>query len=582
MRSETMQKLSLGAKNFTAVVFAAASGVLTAQVDSGAIIAEGAIFKPVVARKGMVSTAEANATRVGLDILKKGGNAVDAGVAVGMTLAVTLPRAGNIGGGGFMIVHDRKSGKTVALDFREKAPKAASRDMFLDEAGNADPNKSRFSYLASGVPGTVRGLALATEKYGTMKWADLLAPAIRLAEEGFPVYPDLASSLALTLGRKRFNEEARKAFTRTNGTLYQSGDLLKQPDLARSLRLIAEDPDAFYTGPIARKMAGEMKKEGGMITMDDLESYQAVSRQPLLGNYRGYTVASMPPPSSGGVHLVQMLNILERFPLRDWGHNTAKTVHHVTETMRLAYADRSKHLGDSDFVEVPLKGLISEAYADHLRKKINPTTATPSTSIGPGRPQDYESDETTHFSIIDGEGNAVSCTYTLNFSYGSGIMIPGTGILMNNEMDDFSAKPGVPNAFGLIGGEANAVAPEKRMLSSMSPTIVLKDGEPFLVTGSPGGSRIITTTLQVIMNVIDHDMNPAEADAAVRFHHQWYPDALRVERGFPGDTKDLLEAMGHKVRVEGSIGASQTILRVGGVLYGSSDPRRSSGAVLGD
>lgn len=552
-----------------------------AQIDPGAIVADEAIYRPLVAEKGMVSTAEATASRVGLEILRKGGNAVDAGVAVGMALAVTLPRAGNLGGGGFMLIHDQAKGQTMALDFREKAPGAAERDMFLDAEGNADPEKSRFSHLASGVPGTVRGLALAAENYGSMPWADLLAPAIRLAEEGFPVYPDLASSLALSLRRGHFNEEARRTLTKKNGERYEVGDLLRQPDLARSLTLIAEDPSAFYTGPIARKIAREMTSRGGLITEEDLARYEAVVRKPVTGRYRGYTVASMPPPSSGGVHLVQMLNILEGFPLGKWGHNTAKTVHHVAETMRMAYADRSKHLGDSDFVDVPLAGLTSAEYANQLRATIDPKKARPSSEVGPGHPGKVESDETTHFSIIDEAGNAVSCTYTLNFSYGSGIMIPGTGILMNNEMDDFSAKPGTPNAFGLIGGEANAIAPEKRMLSSMSPTIVLKDGEPFLVTGSPGGSRIITTTLQVIMNVIDHGMNPAEADAAVRFHHQWYPDELRVERGFPGDTRALLEVRGHEVRTGRAIGATQTILQAKGLLYGSSDPRRSSGAVVG-
>lgn len=563
------------------VLSTALHSILPAQIDTGAIIADGTIFKPVVAEKGMVSTAEALATQVGLDVLREGGNAVDAGVAVGMALAVTLPRAGNIGGGGFMIIHDAESDETVALDFREKAPKAAFRDMFLDEDGNADPQKSRFSYLASGVPGTVRGLALAAEKYGSKSWKDLVEPAIELAEEGFTVYPDLESSLQTTIGRKRFNKPAYQTFTKRNGKLYKAGDTLKQPDLAKSLKLIAKDPDAFYTGAIAEKIAKDMEKNGGMITLDDLASYQPAIREPITGKYRGYTIKSMPPPSSGGVHIVQMLNILEPFPLGEWGHNTAKTVHHITETMRLAYADRSKHLGDSDYVDVPIEGLTSAAYAKDLRSKINPLKATPSTEIGPGTPQGYESDETTHFSIIDKDGNAVSCTYTLNFSYGSGIMIPGTGILMNNEMDDFSAKPGVPNAYGLIGGEYNAVEPGKRMLSSMSPTIVLGEDGVFLVTGSPGGSRIITSALQVIMNVIDHGMNPAEADSAVRFHHQWYPDMLRVERGFPGDTMRLLKEMGHDVQVRTTIGATQTILRSEDVLYGSSDPRRSSGAVLG-
>lgn len=553
-----------------------------AQEDAGAIISDEAIFKPVVGRKHLVATAEERATWVGLEILRAGGNAVDAGVAVGAALAVTLPRAGNLGGGGFMIIHHRASGETVALDFREKAPAAAHREMFLDEDGRADPGKSRFSYLASGVPGTVRGMAEAAGKYGTMSWTELLAPAIRLAEEGFAVDPAFASSLNTVIKRTHLNEEALRTFTGEEGEPYEEGDLFRQPDLARSLKIIAQDPEAFYRGSLAGRIADEMARGGGLITREDLVAYEPVWRKPVTGRYRGFTVASMPPPSSGGIHLIQMLNILEAYPLGEWGHNTAKTVHHVAETMRLAYADRSRHLGDTDFVEVPVDGLTSEGYAAALRKTIDPLRARPSEEVAPGVPQKYESDETTHFSVIDGDGNAVSCTYTLNFSYGSGIMIPGTGILMNNEMDDFSAKPGVPNAFGLIGGEANAIAPGKRMLSSMSPTIVLKNEEPFLVTGSPGGSRIITTTLQVIMNVIDHGMNPAEADAAVRFHHQWYPDVLRVERGFPGDTRRLLEAMGHPLRVQGTMGGTQTLLRSGDLLYGSSDPRRPRGMVLGD
>jgi gamma-glutamyltranspeptidase/glutathione hydrolase len=552
------------------------------QAAASAILAEEAIYRPVVAVEGMVSSAEAEATRVGLEVLKAGGNAVDAGVAVAAALAVTYPRAGNLGGGGFMLIHEAESDQTTALDFREKAPMAARRDMFLDAEGDADPQLSRYSHLASGVPGTVAGLAHAREAFGTMSWASLLEPAIRLAEAGFTVYPDLHESLQAMAGKDHFGEEARRVFLSSNGTAPEVGTLLRQPELANSLRQIAEEgPEAFYAGPIAEKIAKEMLAHGGLITEADLAAYSVVEREPVRGTYRGHEVLSMPPPSSGGIHIVQMLNILEDYPLSDWGHNAAMTVHHMVEAMKRAYADRAEHLGDTDYVDVPLEGLISKAYADKLRLSIRSDRAIPSADISAGTPAPAEPPETTHFSIVDRWGNAVSCTYTLNFSYGSGVMIPGTGILMNNQMDDFSAKPGVPNAYGLIGGEANAIEPGKRMLSSMSPTLVLRDGEVFIVTGSPGGSRIITTVLQVLMNIIDHGMNPAEAEHAVRFHHQWLPDYIRVERGFNPDTRRLLEEKGHTLKTEKAMGGSKTIVRINGRLYGSADPRRSSGTVLG-
>jgi gamma-glutamyltranspeptidase/glutathione hydrolase len=538
---------------------------------------------PVWARQGMVSSQEALATQVGVDILKKGGNAVDAAVAVGFALAVTLPAAGNLGGGGFMVVRDAKTGETVAIDYREKAPGKASRDMFLDASGNADSKLSRWSGLAIGVPGTVSGLALALEQHGTMKLADAVAPAIELAEKGVVVTPDLSESLKANKDALMKWPSSAKIFFKPDGSAYEPGDKLVQTDLAKSLKAIAAGgPDAFYKGEIGQSIVAELQRDGGLITADDLAAYKAVVREPVRGTYRGYEIVSMPPPSSGGVHIVQILNILEGFPIGFLGANSAETIHLMAEAMKLAYADRSQYLGDSDFVHVPVKGLTSKAYAEKLRGKIDPNRATPSATIKPGDPAPYESDETTHFSVVDKDGNAVSNTYTLNFLYGMGLVAEGTGVLLNNEMDDFSAKPGVPNAYGLIGGDANAVGPGKRPLSSMSPTIVLKDGKVFLVTGSPGGSRIITTVLQIIMNVIDHGMNIAEASEAPRVHHQWLPDELRIEEGISPDTIRLLSAMGHKVSVQETMGSTQSILRrEDGNLFGASDPRRPSALTAG-
>jgi gamma-glutamyltranspeptidase/glutathione hydrolase len=528
---------------------------------------------PVHAAHGMVASQEAVATEVGVDILERGGNAVDAAVAVGFALAVTLPNAGNLGGGGFMLVHDAESGETVAIDYREKAPKAATRDMFLNEAGEADPSLSRFTPLAVGVPGTVAGLALALERYGTMPLAEAMAPAIRLAEEGFAVTAELSESLKQSRERLTKWPSTAAVFYKEGGAAYEPGETLSQPDLARSLRAIAEaGPAAFYEGTIAERIAAEMARSGGLITVEDLAAYAAKVRQPVAGSYRGYDVLSMPPPSSGGTHIVEILNILEGYDIAASGPGSAGTIHLMAEAMKRAYADRSEYLGDSDFVDVPVAGLTSKAYAAALRAGIDRGRATPSQTIRAGEPAPYESGQTTHFSVIDAAGNAVSNTYTLNFGYGLGLVAEGTGILLNNEMDDFSAKPGVPNAYGLIGGDANAVEPEKRPLSSMSPTIVLKDGAAFLVTGSPGGSRIITTTLQVIMNVIDHGMNVAEASVAPRIHHQWLPEELRVEEGRSPDTLRLLQAMG----------STQSILRrADGALLGASDTRRPTALTAG-
>jgi len=550
-------------------------GNFPASARDPAIISGRDIFHPVFAPRGMVSSQETMATGIGVDILKKGGNAVDAAVAVGFALAVTLPRAGNIGGGGFMMVHMAKSGKTVAIDYREMAPAGATGNMYLDAEGNVDKKRARFSYLSVGVPGTVAGMALALKEYGTMSLAEVMAPAIYLADKGITVSPQTAG--AIKTRQKRFSKHRATAaiFLHADGSPLASGEQLVQRDLGESLRLIAEQgPDAFYRGTIAKKIAADMAANGGLITMEDLKNYSAVERTAVQGSYRGYDIFSMPPPSSGGVHLIQLLNILEDYPIAFLGHNTADTIHLMTEAMKLAYADRSHYLGDPDFWKVPVAGLTSKAYAAKLREKISLGHATPSEKIKPGNPLPYESNETTHFSVMDSAGNVVSNTYTLNFSFGTGIVAAGTGILLNNEMDDFSAKPGVPNAYGLVGGEANAIEPHKRPLSSMTPTIVFRNGKAFLATGSPGGSRIITTTLQIIMNVIDHDMNIAAATAASRIHHQWLPDKLRVEVGISEDTLDLLSAMGHEIALGNVMGSTQTVMRIDQGFFGAADPRR--------
>lgn len=539
---------------------------------------------PVWAKNGIVSAQERIAAEIGRDILAKGGNAVDAGVAVAFALAVTLPRAGNLGGGGFMLVHDAKTGETHAIDYREMAPKAAHRDMFLDDKGEADSDKSRFTGAAAGVPGTVAGMKLVLDKYGSMDWADVIAPAIELAEKGITVTPDLADSLEGLKDRLMRYPSAAKIFYKEGGELYQPGDTLVQADLAKTLKKIAaEGPDGFYKGEVAQAIATSVTDAGGAITPEDMAAYQAIERKPVSGTYRGYEVVSMPPPSSGGVHLVQILNTLEGYPIGALGANSSETIHLMAEAMKYAYADRSEFLGDPDFVDVPVSELMSKKYAEDTRAKISASFATPSEQIKPADLAPYESDQTTHFSIVDKDGNAVSNTYTINFSYGSGLVAEGTGVLMNNEMDDFSAKPGVPNGYGLIGGDANAVEAGKRPLSSMTPTIVKKDGQVWLVTGSPGGARIITTVLQVIMNMIDHGMNVAEASTAPRIHHQWLPEELRVEEGISLDTIRALQAKGHNVVLKEVMGSTQSVMRdpESGALLGASDPRRPDAATVG-
>ncbi|MGP4972521.1 gamma-glutamyltransferase [Psychrobacter alimentarius] len=553
----------------------------TAKTDQ-AIYSADAIHHPVWAKNGMVATQEALASDIGLQILKDGGNAVDAGVAVGFALAVTLPRAGNIGGGGFMMIYDAKQGKTVALDYREKAPSSATRDMYLDSAGNAVSDLSRYHGLAVGVPGTVAGLLKALEDHGTMSREQVMAPAIALAENGIEVTAGLSESLEALSDRLQKWPSTKKIFFKPDGSAYQPGERLKQPELARSLKLIAaQGADGFYKGETASKLVKAVTDAGGRMSLQDLANYEAIARVPVKGDYRGYEIVSMPPPSSGGIHIIQILNILEGYPLKDYGQNSAQTIHLMAEAMQLAYADRAEYLGDSDFIDVPDSGLTSQAYADKLRGLIDPNKATPASTIKANNPLPYESDQTTHFSIVDKDGNAIANTYTLNFSYGTGLVAEGTGILLNNEMDDFSAKPGVPNGYGLLGGEANAVEANKRPLSSMSPTLVFKDSKPYIVTGSPGGSRIITTVTQVISNVLDHDMNIAEATHAPRIHDQWLPDEIRIEKALNVDTINKLESMGHTVSPQATMGSTQSIMITPDGVYGSSDPRIVDAAVVG-
>lgn len=552
-----------------------------AQAAAAAYDFELDVFHPVIAKNGMVASEQELATQIGVDILKAGGNAVDAAVAVGFALAVALPNAGNIGGGGFMMVHDARSGKDIALDFREVAPKGASRNMYLDAAGKVIDGKSLYTHYAVGVPGTVAGMTHALSRWGSMPLARVMAPAIALADKGYPV----SVTLAKTLDQEKKNMgrwPATQAVFWKNGAPLQSGERLVQKDLAQSLRLISQQgAKAFYEGAIAQKIVTEMAPHANALSLQDLRDYKVAEREPVRGSYRGYQIVTMPPPSSGGAHLIQILNMMERWPMNQWGADSAQSVHYMTEAMKLAYADRSEYLGDPDFVKIPLKGLISKGYASELAASIKPQQARPAKDIRPGRPQPYESDQTTHYSVVDKAGNAVAVTYTLNTNFGSGIVAKGTGILLNNEMDDFSAKPGVANAYGLVGGDANAVQAGKRPLSSMTPTLVLKDGKPVLVTGSPGGARIITTVLQQVVNHIDFGMNPAEAAATPRFHHQWTPDELRVEKGFSPDTLALLRQWGHKVALKASMGRTQTIEIRDGLLRGASDPRNPDGKTMG-
>ena len=531
----------------------------------------GATREPVSARRAMVVSAEAHATEAGLAVLKDGGNAIDAAVAVGFALAVTHPRAGNIGGGGFMLIRFA-DGDSTFIDFRERAPAAAGRDMYLAADGKPTQD-SVVGYRAVGVPGTVRGFDLARDKYGTKPWGRLVASAIRLAEEGFPVSHERAIDFREN-NRLPLFADSKRIFLR-NGRPYEMGEVLRQPELAATLGRIADHgANEFYTGETARLIAGDMKRNGGLITLDDLREYKAVERKPVVGEYRGYKILSAPPPSSGGAGIVQMLNMLEGSGFAQGGGGSASSIHYVAEVMRRFFADRAEYFGDTDFVDMPLEGLLSKDYARQRRTSIRGDRATPSSEIRAGRPTGNESSETTHYSVVDRDGNAVAVTYTLNGSFGSGVTAAGTGVLLNNEMDDFTAKPGEPNQFGLLQSEKNAIEPGKRPLSAMTPTIVTRDGRLFMVLGAPGGPTIISTVLQVITNVIDFKMNLQQAVDFPRFHHQWMPDELRLEdHGFSPDTVALLKQRGHKIKSVEKMGRVMAIQAEGGELLGAADSR---------
>ncbi len=539
-------------------------------------------FHPTIARNGMVVSQDYHASEAGLEILKKGGNAVDAAVATGFALAVVHPQAGNLGGGGFMMVYLKEEDRVIAIDYREMAPAAAHRDMFLNADGDVDNKRARFSMKSSGVPGTVMGLTEALSKYGTMPLADVMAPAIRLADDGFEMTWGLNDSLTRYQDRLKADGASAGYFYKADGSVYQAGELFQQKDLANTLKRIArQGAKGFYEGPVADALVATMADQDGIITHADLKGYQVIEREPVRGSYRGYDIVTMPPPSSGGVHVVQMLNVFEGWDMASFGHNSAAYIHRLAETMKYAYADRSKYLGDPDYFDVPVAALTDKAYANAIRKRIDVDKATPSTEIAPAPNLPYESKDTTHFSVMDRFGNMVANTYTLNFTYGNGKSVPGMGFLLNNEMDDFSAKPGVANAFGLLGGEANAIEPGKRPLSSMTPTLVFKDGIPFMATGSPGGSLIITVTMQSILNTVDFGMNVQAAVNAPRVHHQWFPDHLLMEPGHSIDTRRLLGEMGHSVRTEPDaafdqvLGSVQAIVRLpSGLITGGADPRR--------
>jgi len=536
----------------------------------------------VTAKHGMVVSQEARATRIGVEILKQGGNAVDAAVATGFALAVTYPRAGNIGGGGFMVIHLADGKRATTIDYRETAPAATTRTTYLDANGEADPRKSRDLGTAIGVPGTVAGLALAHERYGSGRFtlADLIRPSIPLARKGIPVETDIADSLPGVAARLGRWPSSAKIFMRPVGSVLREGDTLIQGDLADTLEAIAEKgPRAFYEGPIADKIAAAVQKAGGLMTTDDLRDYRPKERAPVRGSYRGFDIVSMPPPSSGGVLLIAMLNMLEAYDLKP---GDARTLHLMTEVMKRAYADRSVFLGDPDFVDAPVTGLTARGYADALRATIDPKRATRAGLFNPVNPLRFESENTTHYSVMDRDGNAVSNTYTLNFGYGVGLVAEGTGILLNNELDDFAAKPGAPNAFGLVGfHDANAPGGRKRPLSSMTPTIVLKDGKPVIVTGSPGGSRIITTVLQILVRTLDFGQSVDAATQAPRIHHQWQPDVVRVEPGLDPALIGDLEARGHNV-VEARPGtAANTIVMTPEGLVGAADSRTRGALAAG-
>ena len=533
-------------------------------------------------KNGMVSTQHFLATAVGERILSRGGNAYDASIAIAFTLAVVLPRAGNIGGGGFMVIYDSQTQKPYSIDFREKAPQMSTRDMYLTEDGSFnDMNLSTLGYLASGVPGTVAGLWDVHQKFGSIPWSELLEDAIYFAENGFKITPFLGDILFNYSEALSIFPETKKIFQRHYPNFKDK--MLIQKDLANTLRIIAsQGREGFYEGQIAKKIASEMKKNNGLITEDDLKKYNPIWRKPLISNYRDTQIVTMGPPSSGGLHVIQMLNIVENYDLKNIGHNSTNYINLLAEVMKYAYSDRSKYLGDPDFYDVPVEKIISKEYAAEINSNIDIGRSTPVNDIYPGKFLDKESHETTHFSVVDEEGNVVSMTYTLNSTFGSKVVIKGTGILMNNEMDDFSAAPGVPNQFNLLGADANAIAPYKRPLSSMTPTIVLKNNELFFTTGSPGGARIISAVFQSILNIIDFKMNLKEATLAKRVHHQWYPDMLEFEFSVDEKINDELENMNYITRTTLPLTCLQTIMFIEDTYYGYGDFRRVDALASGN
>ena len=533
-------------------------------------------------KNGMVTTQHFIATRVGEKILNKGGNAYDAAIAVGFTLAVVLPRAGNIGGGGFMVMHDSLTNQSYSIDYREMAPAKSFTNMYLKEDGSFNDDKlSTFGYLASGVPGTVAGFWEIHQKFGSLDWELLLEDAIYYAENGFKITPYMGDMLTKYEEKLSYFEPTKKIFMKNSPDF--TGSTLIQKDLAKTLKIIAKNgKDGFYKGVVAKKIASQMQKNGGLITEDDLMAYKPKWRKPLISNYRNNKIITMGPPSSGGVHVIQMLNILENYDLQELGHNTPKYINLLAEVMKYAYADRSKHLGDPDFFNVPVSEITNKQYARTIKNKIKLGKSNPSSKILPGSFDDRESLETTHYSVADKDGNVVSSTYTLNSTFGSGVTIEGTGILMNNEMDDFSAAPGIPNQFGLLGSKANEIQPKKRPLSSMTPTIVMKNDQLFFTTGSPGGSRIISAVLQSILNIIDFDMNLEEANKAKRIHHQWQPDVLQIELSLNDDIKNELNKLNYNVRIINPATCLQLIMKKNDTFYGYGDFRRPDAFASGD
>ena len=533
-------------------------------------------------KNGMVTTQHFLATKVGEKILNQGGNAYDAAIAVGFTLAVVLPRAGNIGGGGFMVMHDSITNQNYSIDYREMAPAKSFTNMYLNEDGTFNASElSTFGYLASGVPGTVAGFWEVHQKFGSLDWELLLEDAIYYAENGFEITPYMGDMLSKYKEKLSYFEPTNKIFMKHNPDF--TGKTLVQKDLANTLKLIAiKGKDGFYKGEVAKKISNEMHKNGGLITENDLRNYKPQWRKPLISDYRDNKIITMGPPSSGGVHIVQMLNILENYDIQEIGHNTTDYINLLAEVMKYAYADRSKHLGDPDFFDVPISEITNKNYAKSIKNKIKIGESTPSSKILPGSFDDNESIETTHFSVADKNGNVVSSTYTLNSTFGSGVTIEGTGILMNNEMDDFSAAPGIPNQFGLLGAEANEIQPKKRPLSSMTPTIVMKDNELFFTTGSPGGSRIISAVLQSILNIVDFEMNLEEANKSKRIHHQWQPDILQIEFSLDDDIKQKLLNLNYKVEVIDPATCLQTIMFKDKKYFGYGDFRRPDALASGD